>query len=80
MIAMPNAAPVLTAVLTQEGAWMVSSCPELGIVSQGRDAEAALANLKEAVDLFFEGASKEEVTDRLKATALVTHFVPAHAS
>lgn len=77
---MPNLAPVLTAVLTQEGSWTVSTCPELGVVSQGHDAEEALANLKEAVDLFFEGASAEEVTERLKATALVTHFVPAHAS
>ena len=80
MAFMPNPAPILTTVLTQGAIWMVASCPELGVVSQGRDAEEALANLKEALDLFFDGASPEEVAERLKATAQVTHFVPAHAS
>jgi len=32
----------------------VSFCPELGVASQGKSEKSALANLKEAVELYLE--------------------------
>jgi predicted RNase H-like HicB family nuclease len=44
----------LTAVLHQEGDLYVAECPEVGTVSQGHTIEEAIANLKEATDLYLE--------------------------
>ncbi len=63
-----------TAILEREEDAYVSLCPELDIASQGGTVEEALANLKEAVDLFLECADPAEVQSRLKEPALVTHF------
>lgn len=41
-----------SAVIHKEGDWYVSWCPELDIASQGKDVEEAIANLKEAVELY----------------------------
>jgi predicted RNase H-like HicB family nuclease len=57
----------LTAVIGREGDGYVSFCPELDIASQGDSVEEAKRNLAEAVELFFEAASPEEVADRLHA-------------
>jgi predicted RNase H-like HicB family nuclease len=54
----------LTAIIHKEDDAFVSFCPELDIASQGSDIEEANGNLKEAVELFFECASKKEVTRR----------------
>ena len=43
-----------TAVLHQEGKWWVADCPEAGTVSQGETAHQAVANLKEATELYLE--------------------------
>ncbi len=43
-----------SAVITKEGKWFVSYCPELGVSSQGKTRESALKNLKEAVELYLE--------------------------
>ena len=43
-----------SAVITQEGKFFVSHCPELGVSSQGLSEKEALSNLKEAVELFLE--------------------------
>ena len=43
-----------TAVIYQEGEWYVADCPEVGTVSQGRTIEEAIANLKEATELYLE--------------------------
>lgn len=43
-----------SAVLTKEGKWFVSYCPEVGVASQGRTRQGALKNLREAVELYFE--------------------------
>ena len=42
------------AVITKEGKWHVSYCPELGVSSQGRTKKSALNNLKEAVEIYLE--------------------------
>ena len=44
----------LTAAVTREGEWYVAQCLELDVASQGDTFEAALANLREAVELRLE--------------------------
>lgn len=55
----------LTAIIEREGNGYVSLCPELDIASQGDTVEGARENLREAVELFFETASQEEIKTRL---------------
>ena len=43
-----------TAVLHREANTYVAECPELGTVSQGSTVEEAVANLKEATQLYLE--------------------------
>jgi predicted RNase H-like HicB family nuclease len=69
----------LTAFLEREGDGFVSLCPELDVASQGRTVEEALANLKEAVELFLECAAPEEVQQRYKSEMFVTRFEAAYA-
>jgi predicted RNase H-like HicB family nuclease len=45
---------IFTAVVHQEEAWYVAECPEVGVVSQGKTLEEAVANLKEATELYLE--------------------------
>lgn len=44
----------LSAVIHREDDLYVAECPELGTVSQGRSIEDAVANLKEATELYLE--------------------------
>jgi len=44
----------LTAVIHKEEDWYIADCPEVGTVSQGRNVEEALTNLKEATELYLE--------------------------
>jgi predicted RNase H-like HicB family nuclease len=69
----------LTAVLEKEGNGYVSLCPELDVASQGSSVEEALANLKEAVELFLECAAPEEVQQRFRGELFVTRFEAAYA-
>lgn len=43
-----------TAVVHQEDDLYVADCPEVGTVSQGKNIEEAIANLKEATELYLE--------------------------
>lgn len=63
----------LTAIIQREGDGYVALCPELDIASQGDSVEGARENLGEALDLFFETASAEEVARRLSGEVYVTH-------
>jgi predicted RNase H-like HicB family nuclease len=63
-----------TAVIEKEGDGYVSLCPELDIATQGNSIEEASANLKEAVELFFETASATEVKQRLHEEVFVTRM------
>jgi predicted RNase H-like HicB family nuclease len=69
---------VYTAILEKEGDLYVALCPELDIASQGATVEEAIANLKEAVELFLECADPEEVKQRLHSEIFVTRFEAAH--
>jgi predicted RNase H-like HicB family nuclease len=42
------------ATVWKEGDWFVSQCLEVDVASQGETEEAALENLKEALELYFE--------------------------
>ncbi len=63
----------LTAIIEREGDGYVSFCPEIDVASQGDTIEEARENLREALELFFETASPEEVAQRLHAEVYVTH-------
>ena len=45
---------IFTAVLHREDDLYVAECPEIGTVSQGHTVEEAVANLKEATELYLE--------------------------
>ncbi len=62
----------LTALIEREGDSYVSLCPELDIASQGDTVQEARTNLKEAIELFFEAASKEEIDTRLHDEVYIT--------
>jgi predicted RNase H-like HicB family nuclease len=54
----------LTAIIEAEGDGYVSLCPELDVASQGNSIKEARDNLQEALELFLETASPEEVRQR----------------
>ncbi len=53
-----------TSIIQPDGDWYVSLCPELDIASHGKTVEEARRNLGEAIELFFEFASPNEVQER----------------
>ena len=61
-----------TAIIEREDDGYVALCPELDIVSQGDTIEEARANLREALELFFETASPEEIRLRSREEIYVT--------
>jgi predicted RNase H-like HicB family nuclease len=44
----------LTAVVTPDDDWFMARCVEVPVVSQGPTVDGALANLTEALELYFE--------------------------
>jgi predicted RNase H-like HicB family nuclease len=62
----------VTAVIEREDDGFVALCPELDVASQGDSIEEARANLVEALSLFFETASPQEVSERLHSEVYVT--------
>jgi predicted RNase H-like HicB family nuclease len=69
----------LTGVLEREGDGYCSYCPQLEVASQGNSVEEALANLKEAVELFLECASPAEIETRYRPEIFVTQFEANYA-
>ena len=61
-----------TAFIEREEDVFISLCPELDIASQGATVEEARANLVEAIELFFETASPEEIRTRAHDEVFVT--------
>ena len=57
-----------TAVIHKENDWYVADCPEVGTVSQGKTVEEAVANLKEATELYLEEFPLPEVARPLLTT------------
>ena len=58
----------LTAVIHKEEDLYVAECPEIGTVSQGQSIEEAVANLKEATDLYLQEFPMPEVSRVLLTT------------
>ena len=58
----------LTAIIEREDDGYVSFCPELDIASQGFTIEEARDNLREALELFFETASSNEILPKVLST------------
>lgn len=52
----------LTSAVTREGDWYVARCLEVEVTSQGQTLDEALANLKEALELYFEDADAPRPT------------------
>ena len=68
-----------TAIVEREGSGFVSFCPEVDVASQGSTVEEATSNLREAVLLFLECASKQEISERLHSEVFITRFEAAYA-
>ena len=64
----------LTAIIEKEGNGYVALCPEVDVASQGKTIDEARANLKEALELFFETASREEINERLHNEIYITNM------
>lgn len=63
----------LTAIIEREGDGYVALCPEVDVASQGNTIEDARNNLKEALELFFETASPNEIRERLHDEVYITN-------
>lgn len=70
----------LTAIIEREGDGYVSLCPELDVASQGDSVEQARDNLREALKLFFETASPQEIKQRFHDEVFVTQVEVALGS
>jgi predicted RNase H-like HicB family nuclease len=68
-----------TAIIEPEDDGFVALCPEFDIASQGDSIETARTNLQEALELFFETASAEEIKQRLRNEVYVTRVEVAIA-
>jgi predicted RNase H-like HicB family nuclease len=60
----------LSAVIHEEDGIYVAGCPELGTVSQGRSIDEAVANLREATELYLES----QPTDLQATRVFLTTF------
>ena len=63
-----------TAIVYKEDDLYVAECPEVGTVSQGYSVEEAVANLKEATELYL-AETEPPITGR----PLITTFEAAYA-
>jgi len=52
--------PHTTAAITREGEWYVAHCLQPNVTSQGETIQESLANLREALELYFEDTSTPE--------------------
>lgn len=66
-----------TALIHKEDDWYVADCPEVGTVSQGKTIEEAIANLKEATELYLEESPLKESSRPLVTTFDVS--LPDHS-
>lgn len=58
--------PLLSAIIEpEEDGWFVATGPELDLVTQGEESQHPAVMLKEAVELWLECASTEEIGCRM---------------
>lgn len=63
-----------TAIIEKEDDGYVALCPDLDIASQGNTIEESRNNLIEAIQLFFETASKNEIGERMHNDVFITRL------
>ena len=64
----------LTCIIEKEGDSYISLCPQIDIASQGNSIEEARKNLVEAIELFLEMASPNEILARVYSEIYVTQM------
>ncbi|MEX0668243.1 MAG: type II toxin-antitoxin system HicB family antitoxin [Candidatus Saccharimonadales bacterium] len=62
----------LSAIITEEDGGFVALNPDTNVASQGDTLDQALANLKEALELYFEETSTDGTTNTTNPTFLTT--------
>ena len=67
----------VTAVVTREGDLYVARGVEVDVASQGEDVEAALRNLQEAIELYYEGEADAPPALSLAEVRSIEVSVPA---
>ncbi len=66
-----------TAILQKEEDMYVARCPEVGTVSQGETIEKAIANLREATELYLEDFPLKETKHPILTSFEVAECVKA---
>lgn len=54
----------VTAIIQKDDDWYVAKCLENSVASQGKTVEEAIANLKEALELYYEDIRSDIVEPR----------------
>ncbi|MCY0899139.1 MAG: type II toxin-antitoxin system HicB family antitoxin [Firmicutes bacterium] len=67
----------LTAAITHEGRWFVARCLEVEVTSQGESLDQALANLREALELYFEDGGLTELPETPILAPVTIHLPPS---
>ena len=60
----------ITVIVQKEDNWYVSKCLENNVASQGKTVEDALANLREAIELYYEDEKPEIVNNQVFLTTM----------
>ncbi|WP_419927646.1 type II toxin-antitoxin system HicB family antitoxin [Candidatus Poriferisocius sp.] len=63
-----------TAIIESEGGGYIAFCPEVDVASQGETITGARENLAEALTLFLESASVDEIELRQREETYVTQI------
>jgi predicted RNase H-like HicB family nuclease len=60
-----------TVKIDQEEDWVVATCLENNVASQGKTIDEAISNLKEAIMLYYEDETKKEELDVLQNVQVI---------
>ncbi len=60
----------LTVVIQKEEDWYVSRCLENNVASQGKTVEESMANLSEAISLYYEDNEVENISSPVFVTTM----------
>jgi predicted RNase H-like HicB family nuclease len=61
-----------TIIIKQEEEWFVATCLENNIASQGKTIDESIANLKEAIALYYEDEKEEDINLSLNDQIYIT--------
>ena len=61
-----------TVIIKREEEWFVATCLENNIASQGKTIDEAAENLKEAIALYYEDETKEEIMNQRNDQIYIT--------